>query len=633
MSNTYINAILTLKDKMTQPLDRVSKKLQNSSRTLNKMGKSWQNTGRSIQNVGKSLTTHITAPVVGATVASVKLASDFEKSMAKVTTISGTTGAETKKMEKQILSLSNKTGVAASDIAGNVYDAISAGQKAGDAVRFVGESIKLAKGGFTDTNSALDILTTTLNAYGMKAKDAAKVSDMLINTQNLGKVTVNELASAMGKVIPTANSYNVKLQDLDAGYVVLTKNGVRARQATTYMNSMYNELGKSSKNVAKILKQETGHSFDELTKSGKSTGDVLEILQDYCDRTGTKFTDLWSNANSAKAAAVFTQHSKDYNKALKSMDKAVGTTDSAVKKMGDTLSAKATKSMNRLKNSGIRLGQTFMVTFGPSLEKALKAFDKLMDRFQKMPAKQQQMILKFALIAAAVGPVVAAIGRCVIGIGNFTRTLSRFSKAATAAGGVTNLLHLKFLLIIAVIAAVIAIGVLLYKNWDKIAAFANKVKEKVGAAFQKMKDAVSTKIKAIIDVITGIWGKVKGAIEKVKNGIADIFGANGTKKLTIEGVAKYKGNASGTSNWIGGVTRINEKGGEIVDLPHGTRIIPHDVSMNMAKNSRKNSGRTVVFNMPKLADNLSVRSDADVYAIADAIATKLEMLKGDVVYG
>lgn len=632
--SSYINAILTLKDKMSQPLDRVSKKLQNSTKTLKSMGRSWQKTGRSIQSVGSSLTKHVTAPVVAATAASVKLAADFEKSMAKVSTISGTSTKETQKMEKQILSLSNKTGVAASDIANNVYDAISAGQKAGDSVQFVGQSIKLAKGGFTDTDSALDILTTTLNAYGLKAKDAAKVSDMLINTQNLGKVTVNELAASMGKVIPTANSYNVKLQDLDAGYVVLTKNGIKARQATTYMNSMYNELGKSSKNVAKILKAETGNSFDELTKSGKSTGDILKILQDYCDRTGTKFTDLWSNANSAKAAAVFTQHSKDYTKALESMDKSAGTTDSAVKKMSETTAAKAAKAMNRLKNSGIKLGQTFLATFGPTLNKALKNFNKLMDKFQQMPKKQQQMIIKFALIAAAVGPVLVGVGKLIIGVGNLFTTFGKFSQAAAKAGGVTNLLHLKFLAIIAVIAVVIVIGIKLYKNWDKITAFAKRMKDKVVGAFQAMKDAVKDKIDAIIDIVKGIWGKCKDAINKVKDGIKSIFGGKDTRRLVIEGkVAPMKGNASGTSNWIGGLTRINEKGGEIVNLPHGTQIIPHDVSMIMAKNAGRGSGRQVNITIPKLADNLSVRSDQDIRDIADAFVTRLEMLKGDMVSG
>ncbi|NLH92401.1 MAG: phage tail tape measure protein, partial [Atopobium sp.] len=95
----------------------------------------------------------------------------------------------------------------------------------------------------------------------------------------------------MGKLIPTANAYNVSLRDVDAGYITLTKNGIKARYATTYMNSMFNELGKSGTTASKALKQASGgKDFAQLMKSGKSVDQILLMLQKSCKKTGTKFS-------------------------------------------------------------------------------------------------------------------------------------------------------------------------------------------------------------------------------------------------------------------------------------------------------------------------------------------------------
>lgn len=92
-----------------------------------------------------------------------------------------------------------------------------------------------------------------MNAYGLEALEVSNVSDLLIQTQNLGKTTVGELSTALGKVIPTSNAYGVELDQLCAGYALMTSNGVATAESTTYMNSMLNELGKSGTKVSGIF--------------------------------------------------------------------------------------------------------------------------------------------------------------------------------------------------------------------------------------------------------------------------------------------------------------------------------------------------------------------------------------------
>lgn len=86
----------------------------------------------------------------------------------------------------------------------------------------------------------------------MEMDEATHVQDVLITTQNLGKTTVDELASNMGKLIPTANGVNIAFDQLGAMYATVTANGVATAEATTYLNSMINELGASGSTAEKL---------------------------------------------------------------------------------------------------------------------------------------------------------------------------------------------------------------------------------------------------------------------------------------------------------------------------------------------------------------------------------------------
>lgn len=85
------------------------------------------------------------------------------------------------------------------------------------------------------------------------------------------------------------------------------------------------------------------------------------------------------------------------------------------------------------------------------------------------------------------------------------------------------------------------------------------------------------------------------------------------------------GRAVGDRFWRGGLVQVHERGGEILDLPRGTRIYPHDVSMQMAKAS---AGQSI--NIPKLADTIVVREDADVNRIADTLLKKIKAASGNM---
>ena len=130
--------------------------------------------------------------------------------------------------------------------------------------------------------------------------------------------------------------------------------------------------------------------------------------------------------------------------------------------------------------------------------------------------------------------------------------------------------------------------------------------------------------KGIVDIFSGIVNTLVGLIQGIVNAIKGVVdGIKGITKLSgggasAESVVSVPGRAIGDSSWRGGLVQVHERGGEILDLPRGTRIYPHDVSMQMAKSGQ---GQTV--NIPKLADQIVVREEADIDRIGDRLVQKI----------
>lgn len=293
--------------------------------------------------------------------------STYETSLAKVGTIADLGKLSIQKLGSQITDMSNTMGIAATDIAEATYQAISAGQDTANAVEFAGQAAKLATAGFTSTTSAVDILTTALNAYGLSAAQADHVSDVLLTTQNLGKTSVDELSSSMGRVIPLAAAYNVSVENLSSGLAVMTANGIATAEATTYTKSMLNELGDTGSTVGKILQQQTGKSFAQLSADGKSLGDVLQILYDSVGNDSTAFAGLWSSVEAGTGALSLASGGADkFNGVLAQMVDSAGATDTAYQTMTDTFQ----HSMESLQTTAQNLSIDLFEAMEPGLKEA-----------------------------------------------------------------------------------------------------------------------------------------------------------------------------------------------------------------------------------------------------------------------
>lgn len=138
------------------------------------------------------------------------------------------------------------------------------------------------------------------------------------------------------------------------------------------------------------------------------------------------------------------------------------------------------------------------------------------------------------------------------------------------------------------LAAVVAAGVALYKNWDTVKAKAGEVWNSIKTAFGGIRDSIVNAFSAAKEKVAGFFSWLDQKIESVPI-LGSIY--KGGKNAVSWIADQLDGNAMGTPYWRGGYTRVNERGGEIMNLPSGTQIIPHDVSVKAA------GGRSVTVNV------------------------------------
>jgi TP901 family phage tail tape measure protein len=574
-----VGSIFIKNDKANEDIDKTSKKAESMAE---KVGSAFHKAGQKITSVGKAIAP-VSAGMATALGASVKSASDFTNGMAKMSTLFDTQKVSVSDLSKQFINLSNKTGLASTELAEAGYQALSAGVDVNNAVSFVETAGNLAKAGFTSTSTAVDVLTTAMNAYGEQAGTAEEISNKLVRTQNLGKTTVDELASAMGKVIPTASAMGVNIDNLTSGYVALTKQGIATAEATTYMNSMMNELGDSGTKLGGVIKEKTGMSFQECMQSGMSLADVLQVTKQYADENGIAYNELWSSAEAGKAGlSILNGGVEEFNNTVGIMASKTDDVGEALNKL-ETPSVKVKKSLNQVKNAGIELGTTIMSALAPTLEKVTGLIEKATTWFSSLDEKTKQNIATAMALVAGLSPVLMIIGKLVgsvstvISIG--TKVISVVKTIAVGAKALWAILMANPIgLVIGLLVALVAGFVALWNNcegfrqfwidlwevikqktsevieaiktfftdmWTKITEIFNSVKETVQSAWETIKNIVQVGVMLIAEIlqtafelitlpfrfiwenckeiVTNAWNTIKEKISNVLNTIKEII--------------------------------------------------------------------------------------------------------------
>lgn len=237
------------------------------------------------------------------------------------------------------------------------------------------------------------------------------------------------------------------------------------------------------------------------------------------------------------------------------------------------------------------------------------------------------------------------------------------------------------------IMAIILIVIVMIKHWDKVKlavkTFVTNAKQSLSEFHAKVASiatAIADKVRSTIERIKTIlyeivtfvggklragwdaaWGGFKRIVSNVSSSIQRVFGGaidkiigkvndfvNKINSISLPSwlpgiggahlnIPTIPGRAIGDTNWQGGLVQVHERGGEILDLPQGSRIMPHDASVSEAYKMGRASSKPTVVNhsvtIPKLADQIVIREDADIDRLLDKMERRLRFAKLNSVRG
>lgn len=695
MSNNVIDAAIRLRDLFTptvrsvnaslgtmktqmaaakQSVSGLSDKLTEHERIQKRTAKSIEQTGGKISGLSDKFAL-LSAPILAVATAGFKLNSDFTNGLAKVSTLVDTTVVSMQKVRDEIRAVSDETGAGVADLSESVYQAISAGVDAGHAVSFVKDMTIAAKAGFTDTTTAVNGVTTVLNAYGKSAEEASHITDQMLLAQNFGKTSFGEMAQSMGNVIPIAAQLNVSTQELFGSIAVLTKNGIATSEAITGLKASYSNILKPSSQAA-TLAERLGLEFNAAHLQSVGWVKFLEEVKTATGGDAEQMAQLFGSVEGLNSILVLTGKGVgDFDKVMKQMADSAGMTQEAYEKML-TPSEQMQIAMNQLKNAGMDLA----VSFTPYFKAMSMRVKELAAWFRSLTPEQKTLIGQVAFGIVAFQMFGSTLGRLLTVGGKAYGTFTSIATGISKAGSVSNYLATQFKGIIPVvkgigliakglgstflsvgkliitviravgaaamanpiliiIAAIIAGLYLLWNNWDTVSQYIEQavqtVSDAVDAGMQWLTSAWDSAMNSISETASGIWESIKGTFRSGVNWVIDqvnglISSINGLSidipSLTggapthvgfnIEPISHFAG---GVENFGGGFAVINEdRKGELVHLPNGSTVVPHDESIRQALNAGSHSITIRI-------DTMNVRSEQDIDAVADKLVEKIRL--------
>jgi TP901 family phage tail tape measure protein len=269
-------------------------------------------------------------------------AKGFQTDFADVTTLFDVSKVNVAGLREEIFKMAGPLGNI-SELAKSAYQAISAGRKPAEAIRYVGDNAIFAKAAVTNLKTSVELNTATLNAYGLGVDKLGYIHDTFFRIIEKGVTTGPELSGSLGQVIPTAATLGVGIKELGGALATLTKGGISTSEAVTALNRMLLELltpGTKAVAVAKGLKDAAGNVIEFSRAGVEAAGGLHAWLMKLKEAVGgnvEKFGELFQMAQAQKAVMVLTgAQAKEYTNIMREMEDVSGATRRAFEKQMKT---------------------------------------------------------------------------------------------------------------------------------------------------------------------------------------------------------------------------------------------------------------------------------------------------------
>ena len=348
-SDRAANFVIKAKDAATGPMGKIGAA----------MGKLRSAAGTAFKAIGAAAVA-AGAAVTAFAVDGIRNAAAFQTAMLNVNSIAKATPEAFKEMQDAVLEMSKRLPQSAETLAQGLYDISSSGFAGADGIKVLEAAAKAASAGLAQTSESAAGITAVLNAYGLGADQAQKVSDVLFKTVDRGVITFPELAAEIGKTTALAAPLGVSLEEVAAGIATLTKNGIDGANATTQLNAVMQQVLSPSAKAARLA----GFYGVELGAQALATKGLSGFMADLIKKTkgsSEAMADILGDSRAIRGAFVLAKEGGAmFNEELALMKNAAGATDTALSYQEQGLNFQMQILSNNIDAIGISLGQNFL---------------------------------------------------------------------------------------------------------------------------------------------------------------------------------------------------------------------------------------------------------------------------------
>lgn len=515
------------------------------------VGEKIKGLGQKAVEAGKNLTTHITVPIVAAAAAAAGKFAEVDKIMQLTNATMKNTEEEAKLLNAAMSEAAANSTFGMEDAANATLNFARAGLDAKEAAAALAPAMNLAagEGGNLDTVSAG--LVGTINGFGDSFEKTAHYADVFAAACNNSALDVDGLSNAMGIAAPVFRTAGMEVEDAALMIGVMANANIEASEAANALKTGIARLVSPAKEGAEAM----------AALGLEITNDDLKDAHKIYEKLHNAFQGLSESEQIAAASAIFGKNQMSKFLALintapeevdeleKSLKNCAGTTD----EMAEAMMSGFGGSIERLKSSldvlMTSLGGLVAKYIQPVIDKAQDWIDK----FNSLDESQQNMIVKIGLVVAAIGPLVTVIGSVLTGIG-------QFMTFAPVVMGALGAVSPAILPIIAVIGALVAAGVVLYKNWDTIKEYAGKLKDKLVSVWETIQTSVGAKVEDLRaawdnlgQTVANLWATVTSAFSSMVNSVLEAVGP------IINAVQNIIAACRDALSWL---NAVGEKGGQ-----------------------------------------------------------------------
>lgn len=456
----------------------------------------------SLTGVAAKVALGIGAALVGAAVAGAVAFVGFEGQMNEVfTLLPDITDKAMGKMTDQVKDFAVEFGVLPNEVVPALYQAISAGVPKKNVFEFLETAQKAAVGGVTDLTTAVDGISSVVNAYGNKVTSATEASDLMFTAVRLGKTNFEQLSASLFNVVPVASSLGVKFGNVTAAIAAMTAQGTPTSVATTQLRQMLVELSKAGSATADVFEKVAGKSFPEFIASGGNLQEALQLLEKDAGGSGKRISDLFGSVEAGQAALALTgKGTQTFRDNLTAMGDSAGATEGAYARMETGIG----RAFDKMKAAAMVL----LINLGEQLAPALAAFADWVNA--NMPQIQATMAGVFKAIGLAVQGLVALIAPILEGIK--TAWAALFGPAGSMQGD-TQGLGVTIGAVWTQIQTTVAAGI------EAVRAVIEKTVEIIRGIWEQFGEHLvshlQTSLNNVLQIVQGAWDILKGIFEVI----------------------------------------------------------------------------------------------------------------------